>query len=102
VADSVNPIPLTRDAWHSVAKQSAVPTVDIELICSDRLEHQRRVESRVADIKGHKLPTWQEVLDREYSTSWGRNHHAIDTAGRTVQECTDLIRELLAAPPPTS
>src|SRR5688572_5992084 len=44
VADSVNPLPLTRDAWHSVAEEAQVPAVDIELVCSDVREHQRRVE----------------------------------------------------------
>jgi predicted kinase len=96
VADSVNPIPLTRDAWHSVAEEARVPVVDIELVCSDTREHQRRVESRVADIHGHKLPTWQEVVDRQYSGSWSRAPHVIDTAGRTARECTQNIRALLA------
>ena len=32
IADSVNPIPLTRDAWHAVADQAQVPVVDLSLI----------------------------------------------------------------------
>lgn len=96
VADSVNPIPLTREAWRSVAEQAGVVVVEIELVCSDVEEHRRRVESRVADIPGFKVPTWQEVVDRDYSSNWGREHHVIDTAGRTAEECVAAVRELLA------
>src|SRR5262245_60760138 len=63
IADCVNPWPLTRDAWRAVAARSGVRVLDIEIICTDQDEHRRRVESRVADIGGHALPTWQEVVD---------------------------------------
>src|SRR5438270_897283 len=58
VADSVNPWPLTRDEWRSVATRAGVRVVDVEVVCSDLIEHRRRVESRAADISGHRLPTW--------------------------------------------
>jgi predicted kinase len=102
VADSVNPIPLTRDAWHSVAQQAGVPAIEIELVCSDVREHQRRVESRVTDISGLKLPTWEDVVNRDYSTSWSRDHHWVDTAGRTAEECIKIILEFLPESPRVS
>src|SRR5262245_37210182 len=46
IADSVNPWPLTRDAWKSVAVRAGVPALDVEIVCSDTPEHRRRVESR--------------------------------------------------------
>lgn len=95
VADSVNPIALTREAWHSVAQQAGVLAIEVELVCSDLDEHQRRVESRVSEIAGLKLPTWQDVVNREYSTSWSRSHHVIDTAGRTAQESIEIILKFL-------
>ncbi len=82
IADSVNPVPLTRDAWHSVAQAAGAAIVEIELVCSDPTEHRRRVEQRAPDIPGHALPTWQEVLDREYHP-WQPTAR-IDTAGSTV------------------
>src|SRR5687768_13643980 len=62
VADCVNPLPLTRSEWRAVADRSGVPALDVEIVCSDADEHRRRVETRAADISGHRLPTWQEVI----------------------------------------
>jgi predicted kinase len=50
IADSVNPIPLSRDAWVEVAFHAQVSAVEIELTCSDTKEHQHRVETRISDI----------------------------------------------------
>lgn len=44
VADSVNPLPVTRDAWREVAKRLEAPFVEIEVVCSDEREHRQRVE----------------------------------------------------------
>jgi predicted kinase len=94
IADSVNPLPLNREAWAGVAKRARVRAVEIEVQCSDVNEHRRRVETRTSDIPGLKLPTWEEVVGREYHP-WDREHLAIDTAGRTVERNVDAIREVL-------
>src|SRR5690349_10850250 len=39
IADSVNPLPITRDAWLRVANRAQVPAVEIEIECSDAHEH---------------------------------------------------------------
>ncbi|MFX4220724.1 MAG: AAA family ATPase [Thalassobaculum sp.] len=94
VADSVNPIELTRDAWRAVATAAGVEGVDVEVVCSDRDEHRRRVESRAPHRPGARNPTWQQVIDRHYAP-WSRNRVVIDTAGRTVEDCVEeVIREL--------
>src|SRR5262245_20982556 len=66
VADSVNPLPITRAAWKAVATGAGARFVEIEVICSDRAEHRRRVEGRVTDVPGLRLPTWDDVVRREY------------------------------------
>src|SRR5262245_43622655 len=85
VADCVNPWPLTRDEWRGVAEQAGVSVLEVEVVCSDQREHRRRVESRVADIVGHRVPTWREVQERDYR-SWDRPRLVVDTAGQTVSE----------------
>ena len=85
VADSVNPIEITRTAWRNVAMQAQCPFVEIEIVCSDETEHRVRVESRITDIAGLKLPTWQDVVNREYE-SWQTDHIVIDTAGRSLNQ----------------
>src|SRR5215831_15428612 len=46
VADCVNPISITRDAWREIADRAGVRILDIEIRCSDMAEHRRRVETR--------------------------------------------------------
>jgi predicted kinase len=90
VADSVNPIEITRAAWREAALGAGAPFIEIQFTCSDAEEHRRRVETRPADIAGFALPTWQEVVDREYEP-WETDLIVIDTAGKTVEQC---FREL--------
>jgi predicted kinase len=95
VADSVNPLQLTRDAWVAAANRAGARALEIELQCSDTEEHRRRVETRTSDIAGLRLPAWSEVAGREYH-AWDRDHIAIDTAGRSVDDCVRMVREALA------
>src|SRR5262245_21754261 len=95
IADSVNPVSLTRAAWVAVADSVPVTAFEIEVICSDVDEHLRRVETRVTDIPGFVPPTWEEVESREYEP-WYRDHVVIDTAGRSVDQSVNMVRELLS------
>jgi predicted kinase len=90
VADCVNPWPLSRDEWRAVAERVGVPVVEVEVVCSDQVEHRHRVESRVADIAGHRVPTWQEVVERDYRP-WDRRPLVIDTARQTVLESVQAV-----------
>jgi predicted kinase len=92
VADSVNSLQVTRDAWLSVAEKASTKVAEVEVICSDAGEHRRRVEKRQSDIEELKLPAWQDVIEREYE-NWNRPHIVIDTASRTVRE---TVAELFA------
>jgi predicted kinase len=91
VADCVNPIAITRDAWKSVAKRAGVPLVEVEILCSDMKEHRRRVETRTSDIPGLRPLSWNAVVSREYD-SWDREHIVIDTEGASVEECVRMLR----------
>ncbi|WP_244180120.1 AAA family ATPase [Amycolatopsis pretoriensis] len=86
VAECVNPLRLTRNAWQAVGSR----VLEVELVCSDPREHRARVEGRVADIPGLTLPTWRDVVEREYEP-WDRDHLIVDTAVATAAECVDLI-----------
>lgn len=95
IADSVNPLRLTRDAWVNVAKRAGVRAVEIEVTCSVPEEHRRRVETRASDIPGMTMPTWADVVAREYHP-WDREHLVIDSANRTIDENVHLIRATLS------
>jgi predicted kinase len=96
IADSVNPIALTRDAWVDVARRAQAIAVEIDIICSDAGEHRRRVETRTTDVAGLKLPRWQEVVSREYHP-WERERLVIDTAGRSIEQTVQTLRDALQA-----
>lgn len=96
VAESVNPVAVTRDAWRDVAIRASVPIAEVEVICSDPAEHRRRVATRVVDIPDLRLPEWKDVVDREYEP-WHREHITIDTAHRDIEACTADIRRAIGA-----
>jgi predicted kinase len=88
VADCVNPVRDSRVGWIKVAARASARLVDIQLICSDVAEHRRRVESRLADIPGHILPTWEAVTQHEFETR-DDDHLLLDTATQSPAELID-------------
>jgi predicted kinase len=90
IGDCVNGWMLTRDAWRDIGLRTGARVVEIETICSDLEEHRRRVETRAVEIPGHVLPTWSEVMERDYH-QWDRDHLVIDTAGTGVDACVDRV-----------
>lgn len=94
VADCVNPIAVTRDAWREIAEAAVVGVQEIEVRCSDQAEHRRRVEARRPEIAGLNPPTWEEVLAREYHP-WNRDHIEVDSARLTPAQIVSSIRRIL-------
>jgi predicted kinase len=94
IADSVNPLRVTRDSWKDVGQRTRAAFIEVEAICSDAGVHRRRVETRTSDIAGLPLPSWEEVIAREYEP-WHRDRIVIDTARSTLAECVGaLMREI--------
>ena len=96
IADCVNPWPLTRAAWRAVAERSGVRAVEIEVVCSDLAEHRRRVEQRQPDIDGHQLPSWQDVVERDYRP-WDDPRLVLDTARSGIAACVQAIASRLSS-----
>jgi predicted kinase len=90
IADSVNPWMLTRNAWRDVGLRSGAHVIEIETVCSEPREHRRRIETRQNDIPGLIPPDWQAVIGRDYH-SWDREHLTVDTTGRSIASCVELI-----------
>jgi predicted kinase len=94
IGDSVNPWMLTRNAWRDSGLRAGARVGEIETICSDAQEHRSRIETRASGVPGLVLPTWQDVIDRDYH-AWDRDHVTIDTARRSVGACVELIHARL-------
>jgi predicted kinase len=93
VAESVNPLQVTRAAWRASAPDGC-PVTEVEIRCSDAAEHRHRAGSRTVDIPDLRLPTWQDIVDREYEP-WTGAHVVLDTAGRSVPDCVAELRKAL-------
>jgi predicted kinase len=61
IADCVNAVQVSRDAWEKVAVECQVGYLAVHLACSDADDHRRRVSERRGDIQSHVLPTWEQV-----------------------------------------
>ncbi len=94
IADSCNPVTLTRREWERVATAGDGHFINIEVVCSSAVQHRTRVESREADIRGLKLPTWDEVQRREYETR-DDDRIVVDTANCSEQEAFSFLLRAL-------
>lgn len=94
VADSCNPLELTRREWIETALSNGAAAVNIEVVCSDPEEHRLRAETRKSEVKGLKLPEWTDICAREFDP-WVGQHIVVDTAGKSaVKSFEDLIENL--------
>lgn len=90
VADSVNPLAVTREMWRQVAQDAGTGFRDVEVVCSDVAVHERRVRERVGDIEGLPLPTWDDVRAVAFEP-WDGERLVVDTATAAVAVSVDLV-----------
>jgi predicted kinase len=90
VAEAVNPLGVTRDAWRGVASDASAGLLEVELVCTDLAAHRARVQTREVDIPGLTLPTWRQVLDHDYEP-WDHDHLVIDTATQSPASAVETI-----------
>ena len=96
IVECVNPVAVTRDAWPETARAAGAAVVEIEVICSDEVEHRRRVQNRGSDVDGLVKPTWAEIAAREYEP-WSRTPVRVDSATTSVAAAVQRITVAVAA-----
>jgi predicted kinase len=93
VADAVSAVAAAREGWQGTAEHAGVPLRVIETTCPDLVEHRRRVTTRVSDLAGFTVPSWEQVqaVAEEYE---GRSDErlVLDTR-RELDAC---VRDALA------
>lgn len=95
IADSCNPISLTRMAWETVAKNNHSDFINIEVVCSDKNEHRQRIETRMTEIENLKSPTWEDVENRIFHP-WESERIVVDTAHKSIEESQqELDRKII-------
>lgn len=90
LVDCVNPLPVTRQAWRSVAADVQVQLLEVEVVCSNAAEHRRRVQMRSIDVPGLVAPTWQAVLHQDY-LPWGEERLVVDTATMDAEQAAQRL-----------
>ena len=94
VADSCNPIIVTRNEWENVAKRNGCLSVNIEVICSDKEEHKIRLKNRQLEVENLQPLTWDDVIAKEFH-DWDGQRITIDTANKTLEEtATELLNAI--------
>lgn len=96
IADSVNPVPESRQGWRDVARSAAVPFVEVEVVCSDQTEHEHRVANRTADIAGFALPSWSSIKAHSYAP-WTSPRLVVDTALLNPDDAVAAIEARMGA-----
>ncbi len=94
IADCVNDCQEARDGWEAAARRAGAEVKWLEIVCSDAIEHRRRIETRSSDVAGLALPGWDAVVARAYE-EWKRDRLVVDTAHRNLEACVDEALDLL-------
>lgn len=95
ITDSVNPLALTRDAYREIALSARTGFLEIEIKCSDKIEHRKRVETRVSEVEGLTLPAWKDVTDLTYEP-WNREHLILDSSSLSSDQCVSRIIDIVS------
>lgn len=94
IVDCVNPVFESREMFYQTGKETNSSVIDVEVVCSDPVEHRRRIEFRLADIPGHKVPEWDAIWEMEY-TPWSSPRLIIDTAICSSDDALSKISDYL-------
>ena len=97
VVDAVNPVEAAREGWRRLAERVGSSLRVIEVVCSDVVEHRRRVEARESDLEAHVVPGWSDVEEREYE-QWREPRLVVDTSAEATDESVARILAYLAIP----
>ncbi len=95
IADSVNPVEISRVGWRNVAVEAGKQFLEIEIICSDKTEHKHRIEARNKDTHDTtpKVP-WEKIIEREYD-DWDSPDLQFDTSELSIEDCAGSILKYL-------
>ena len=96
VADAVNGVAAARAGWVALAEETGAALRFVEVRCRDSAEHRRRVETRVAEMAGQGVPTWEQVQRRRYEP-WPPelpDRLVVDNIGDPAGHVADIVTKL--------
>lgn len=96
VVDSVNPIEITRSAWRKIAIDRKMNYREIEIICSNKIEHRKRLEDRSSQTSSVRRLIWEDIENREYEP-W-QSSFVFDTSGELPEMSMKRFETFLSSP----
>ncbi|MEW1862236.1 AAA family ATPase [Streptomyces sp. NPDC088194] len=98
IVDAVNAVDAARGQWRSLAERHGVRAAFVEVVCSDRAVHRRRLEARSRGIEGFAEPTWEAVerLREEYAP-WTDHRLVLDAMTALPSNLATALAFLAAA-----
>ncbi|MEM7068670.1 MAG: AAA family ATPase [Pseudomonadota bacterium] len=97
IVDAVHQYAFTRTEWERISEKTGANLLQVNVICSDQNEHRHRVESRTVDIEGQAIPTWQQVLERDWEP-FENPHLTIDTSVDDVERSISTVIQHISQP----
>lgn len=95
IADSVNPLPVTRSAFRNAATESGSNFIEVEIFCSDSAVHRHRAETRSPSVEGLSPPSWAAIQTMDYKP-WKADLR-LDTSLLSVEDSVaEIVRKLSA------
>ncbi|MGD0249402.1 MAG: AAA family ATPase [Thermoplasmata archaeon] len=98
VVDAVNGVGEARAMWRELSDELGVARYTVHVICSDPEEHRRRVESRVPYAPPLPLPTWEEVIHREFQP-WQEKVLTVDSVLSPAENAVLVLTYCSQNPP---
>jgi predicted kinase len=99
VIDAVNGVEPGRAMWRELAQTCPAELHVVEVTCSDRSEHRRRVEARSSATPPLPMPTWEEVEQREY-LPWREPVLRLDGLRPSAENARAVLRWVGGTPSP--
>lgn len=101
IVDAVSPVAEARAGWRTTAAAAGAPVHVFEIVLDDLCEHRRRVEHRRSGLEGLVVPTWNQVLARDYQP-WDVHRDGQRTIidGGDTEAAMAIIRHRLGQRPP--
>lgn len=96
VADCVHPVAASRQQWAAVATGAGHRCLLVHVVCSDAVEHRRRVATRSNDIAGHVPPSWDAVRSMRFEPV-PAEALLVDTAQLDPRRAADVVLERVGA-----
>ena len=93
VVDAVNAVEPAREGWRRLGGRTGARLLFVEVVCTDPVEHRRRVEGRSGDWPGHDVPDGHTVSSAPWEP-FADDRLLVDNLGDPAPHVEAVLRRL--------